>query len=33
MRIAVATLQMLFKDVLGRYWKLFAILRCRDHWR
>ena len=30
MRLAVAALQMLFKDVLGRDWKLFAIVRCPD---
>jgi site-specific recombinase XerD len=30
MRIAVAALQMFFKDVLGRDWKLFAIVRCPD---
>ena len=30
MRIAVAALQMFFKDVLGREWTLFAIVRCPD---
>jgi hypothetical protein len=30
MRIAGAALQMFFKDVLGRDWKLFAIVRCPD---
>jgi site-specific recombinase XerD len=28
MRIAVAALQMFFKDVFGRGWKLFAIVLC-----
>jgi hypothetical protein len=30
MRIAVAALQMFFKDVFGRDWKLFAIVRSPD---